>query len=142
MDLKLAEGVTPGSVTLATVDQPEPEPMLPAGDQEKGSTETSAIEGSSEGQLKQSSLPTLSSSSTSDGVLDVCDESADNSESLEVREQVPVSEIVPKGETGEQQTKPEWSSASTKQRTWRMRELQSYELKTSALFHLQISSIW
>ncbi|XP_044047771.1 zinc finger protein 280C isoform X2 [Siniperca chuatsi] len=101
VDLKSFESVTSRSVTLATVDQPESEPMLPAGDQEKGSTEISVIEGSSEGQLKQPSLPALSSSCTSDGVLDLCDESVGNSESLEV------SGPVPEHEAGEQQTKSE-----------------------------------
>ncbi|XP_029284489.1 zinc finger protein 280C isoform X2 [Cottoperca gobio] len=96
MDLKLVE-----SVSLATVDQPGPEPMLPAGDQEKGSTEISVFEGSSKGRLEQSSLPALSSSCTSGGVLDLCAESVGNSESLDVREQLP------EHETGEQQIKSE-----------------------------------
>lgn len=107
MDLKLVESVTPGSITPATVDQPESEPMLPAADREKGPTEISAIEGSSEGQLKQSSLPALSPSCRSDEVLDRCDESVGNSKILEVREQLPVSGIVPEHETGEHQTKSE-----------------------------------
>ncbi|XP_028436746.1 zinc finger protein 280C isoform X3 [Perca flavescens] len=89
MDLKPIESVTSESVTLATVDQLQPEPMLPAGDQEKGSTETSFVEGSSEGHLKQSSLPALSSCCTSDGDLDLCEESVGNSESQDVREQLP-----------------------------------------------------
>ncbi|XP_045888996.1 zinc finger protein 280C-like isoform X2 [Micropterus dolomieu] len=106
MDLKLAESVTSGSVAVAAVNQPQSEPKLPSGDQEKGSTEISAIEGSSEGQLKQPVLPALSSSCTSDGVS-LCDELLGNSESPEVREQLPVPGIVPEHETGGQQTKPE-----------------------------------
>lgn len=101
MDLKLVQSVTSGSVTLATVDLPEPEPMLPAGDQEKSSTETSVIEGSPEGHLKQSSPPASSSSCTSGGGLELCDKSAGNSESLDVKKPLP------EHETGEQQTKSE-----------------------------------
>lgn len=106
-DLKLVESVTSRSVTPAAVDQPEPEPKLPAGDEEKGSSETSVIEGSSEGLSKQSLPPAPSSACASDGVLDLRDESAGNSESLEIGEQLPVSEVVPEHETGEQQTKSE-----------------------------------
>uniref|UniRef100_A0A8D0A7G6 Zinc finger protein 280D n=1 Tax=Sander lucioperca TaxID=283035 RepID=A0A8D0A7G6_SANLU len=110
MDLKPIESVTSESVTLTTVDQLQPEPMLPAGDQEKGSTETSFVEGSSEGHLKQSSLPALSSCFTSDGDLDLCEESVGNSESQDVREQLPehetkeqhVIEPLPEHETREQ----------------------------------------
>ncbi|XP_044204510.1 zinc finger protein 280C-like [Thunnus albacares] len=92
MDLKPAESVKSESVTLATVDQPDSEPTLPAGDQEKGSTEMSNVtEGSSEGEAKQLSLSGLSSSCTSDGVLDLCEESVVNSESLDVREESSVS---------------------------------------------------
>ena len=94
VDLKPVESVTPGRVPLATVDQPEPEPVLPAGDQDKGTAETSATEGSSE---EQSSLPALSSSCTSEAVSDLCDQSAGNSESLDVRGH----------EAEEKQTKPE-----------------------------------
>ncbi|XP_070760562.1 zinc finger protein 280C-like [Enoplosus armatus] len=107
MDLKLVESVTSGSVTLAMVNQPESEPMVRTGDQEKVSAETSVVKGSSEGQLKQSLLPALSSSCTSEGVLDLSDESVSNSESLGVREQLPVSETIPEHETGEQQTTSE-----------------------------------
>lgn len=99
MDLKLS--VTPGSVPLATVVQPESEPMVPAGDREKGSSESGVIEGSSEGHFEPASLPAVSSSCTSDGVLDLCEESVSNSESLDVREQLP------EHETGEQPTKSE-----------------------------------
>ncbi|XP_051234945.1 zinc finger protein 280C isoform X1 [Dicentrarchus labrax] len=102
-DLKVTECVTSQRITPANVDQPELEPMLPAGDQEKGSTETRVISGSSQGESK----PTSSSSCTSDGGLDLCDESVGNSESLEVKEMLPVSEIVPEDETREQQTKSE-----------------------------------
>lgn len=102
MELKLVESVTAGSVTLASVAQPEPEPItkpgLPAGDQEKGSTETSVVEGSSQGHLKQSSQLVLSSTCVSD---DLGDESLGNSESLDVREQLPEHEAV------EPQTKSE-----------------------------------
>ncbi|KAE8297070.1 Zinc finger protein 280C [Larimichthys crocea] len=102
MDLKVVECATSQSVTPATVDQPESEAMLPAGDQE-----THVTAGSSEGEVQQSALPTLSSSCpvTSEGALGVCDESG-NSESLEVREQLPDSGIVPEDKR-EQQTKSE-----------------------------------
>nr|XP_020481625.1 zinc finger protein 280D isoform X1 [Labrus bergylta] len=102
-DLKLVESVKSGSVTATESDKPESEPMLPAGDPEKGSTEMIVIEGSSEGQLEQPSLPDVPSSSASEEVLALCEKSVDNSESIEVREQLPVSEH----ETGEQQTKSE-----------------------------------
>ncbi len=107
-DLKLVESVTSGSGNPATADQPEPEPMSPAGDEEKGSSETSVIDGSSEGLSKQSLPPASSSSCASDGVLDLCGESVGSSESLEVREQLPVSDSVPeRDETGEQGSKSE-----------------------------------
>ncbi|XP_078105409.1 zinc finger protein 280C isoform X1 [Sander vitreus] len=114
MDLKPIESVTSESVTLATVDQLQPEPMLPADDQEKGSTETSFVEGSSEGHLKQSSLPALSSCFTSDGDLDLCEESVGNSESQDVIEQLPehetkeqhVIEPLPEPETREHVIEP------------------------------------
>ncbi|XP_032369979.1 zinc finger protein 280C isoform X2 [Etheostoma spectabile] len=109
MDLKPDESVTSESVTLATVDQLQSQPMLLAGDQEKGSTETSFVEGSSEGHLKQSSLPPLSSSCTSDRDLDLCEESVGNSESQDFIEPLPehetreqhVIEQVPEHETKE-----------------------------------------
>lgn len=103
MDLKLVESVTSKSVTRSTVDQPESEPMLPAGDQEKSSTEIDVIAGSSGGQLKQ--LFALPSSCTLDGVLDLCDVSVGNSESLKVKEQLPVSGTVPEDETRDQKSK-------------------------------------
>ncbi|XP_039987153.1 zinc finger protein 280C-like isoform X2 [Xiphias gladius] len=102
MDLKLVESVTSGSATAATVDQPES-----AGDEEKVSTEVSVNEGSFKGELKQLLLPALSSSCRSDGVLDLGDESMGNSQSTDVREQLPVSGIVHEHETREQQTKSE-----------------------------------
>ncbi|XP_054467347.1 zinc finger protein 280C isoform X2 [Anoplopoma fimbria] len=100
-DIKLEEDVASGSVTVATVDQPESEPMLPEADQEKGPTEITGVEGSSEGHPEQSLLPDVSPSCPADGVLDLCDESVGNSESLDVREQLPEHETV------EQQTKSE-----------------------------------
>ncbi|XP_074474431.1 zinc finger protein 280C isoform X1 [Sebastes fasciatus] len=102
-DLKLVQSVASGSVPLAAVVQPEPEsePMLPAGDQEEGSTESGVIESPSEEHLEPASLPMVSSSCTSDGVLDLCEESVENSESPEVREQLP------EQETEEQPTKSE-----------------------------------
>ncbi|XP_070684146.1 zinc finger protein 280C isoform X2 [Pempheris klunzingeri] len=106
-DSKLAESVTPGSASLASPDPPESEPILPAGDQEKVSSEISGTEGSSEGQLKKP-LPLASSSScTSDGALDLCDESANNSESLEITEQFPVSGVVSERETGKHENESE-----------------------------------
>ncbi|XP_050934319.1 zinc finger protein 280D [Lates calcarifer] len=106
-DLKLVESVTSGSVTVATVDQPDSKPMLPAGDQEKGSTDTSVNEGSFKGELKQSLLPAPSSACTSDGVLDLGAESVVKSDSPDVAEQLSATEIVPENVTEEQQTKPE-----------------------------------
>ncbi|XP_069549635.1 zinc finger protein 280C-like isoform X1 [Brachyistius frenatus] len=105
-DLKQAESVTSGSEAVATVDQPESEPIALAGDQGKVSTETSVIGGSSEGEIEQSAVPDSSSSCTTDGVLDRCDESLGNSESR-VKDQPPVSETVPEQATGEQQPQSE-----------------------------------
>ncbi|XP_041789840.1 zinc finger protein 280C-like isoform X2 [Chelmon rostratus] len=92
-DLKLVESVASQSVYLTAVDKPESVPMLPAGGQEKASTEICVTAGSSEGQLKQPLLPILSSSCSSDGVSDLRDESVCNSESLEAREQLPLSGV-------------------------------------------------
>ncbi|XP_040899935.1 zinc finger protein 280C isoform X2 [Toxotes jaculatrix] len=97
MDSKLVESVTSGNISVATVDQPEP--MLPAGDQEKGSTEISNSEGPFRGELKQSC--------TSVGVLDCSDGRVGNSESPDVGEQLLVSGIIPEHETKEEQTKSE-----------------------------------
>ncbi|XP_076583785.1 zinc finger protein 280C isoform X2 [Chaetodon auriga] len=102
-DLKLVESVTSQSVPLAAVDKPESVPMLPAGDQEKASTEICVAAGSSEGPLTQPLLPVLSSSCTSVGASDQCDESVGNSEILEAREQLPLAGFVPEDETKEQQ---------------------------------------
>lgn len=104
MELKVVESVTSPSVSLANVNQPVSQPMLPAGDQEKGPTEACTIAGSSEGQLKQQSPPPPS---TSDVASELCDESEANSESLQVREPLPVSGNNPDEETRDQQTKPE-----------------------------------
>ncbi|XP_026234051.1 zinc finger protein 280C isoform X3 [Anabas testudineus] len=93
-DLKLAESIVSRSVSVAAVNKPESESTVPAGDQERPSTE---------GELKQLLMPTLSSSCTPDGVSDLHDESVGNSESPDVREQLPVSEH----ETNEQETKSE-----------------------------------
>lgn len=105
MDLKQTESVTSGSV--ATVDQAEsePVPVLPAGDQEKSSTEISVIEGSSKGELQQSLLPASSSSCTTEGVLDLCDEYVGKSDCLDVQDQLPDSATVPEHVTGGQQPK-------------------------------------
>lgn len=112
MDLKPAESITSESVisesatsesvTPAAVEPPEPEPMLPADDKEKEkeSAEMSVSEGTSEGE-KQASLPALSSSCTSEDVLDPCEESVGNSESAVVKEELP------EPEAEEQQTKTE-----------------------------------
>ncbi|XP_071345335.1 zinc finger protein 280C isoform X2 [Trachinotus anak] len=107
MGLKLVESATPGSVPVATANQPEqkPEPMLPASNQKKDSTEMSINEGSLKGEVKQTLLPASSSSCTSDGVLDHGDGSVGNPKSPDVREQLPVEGIVP--EHREQQTKSE-----------------------------------
>lgn len=106
MELKVAESVTSPSVTLATVDQPASQPMLPAGDQEKDPTEARPVAGSSEGQLKQQSPPTPDTSDVASELCDL-DKSEANSESLQVRETVPVSGSIPDEETKAQQTKPE-----------------------------------
>ncbi|XP_033972786.1 zinc finger protein 280C isoform X1 [Trematomus bernacchii] len=83
MDLKVVE-----SLSFATADRPEP--IVPAGDSEKASTEISVVEGSSEGHLL---LPAVSSSCASESVC--------NSESLKESEQLP------EHETREQPTKSE-----------------------------------
>uniref|UniRef100_UPI0037E72201 zinc finger protein 280C n=1 Tax=Semicossyphus pulcher TaxID=241346 RepID=UPI0037E72201 len=102
MDSKLVENDATVSVTPATADKPDSQLMLPASDQETGPTEKSVIEGSSEGQLQeQPLLPDVSSSCEGDSAL--CEESAGKSESLEVGEELTVSEH----ETEEQQTKSE-----------------------------------
>lgn len=94
-DLKLVECVTSQSVSVATVVKLGSESTVRAADQEKLSAE---------GESKQSLLPTLSSSCTSDGISDLCDESVGNSESPDVREQLPISGIVSEPETKEQET--------------------------------------
>lgn len=113
-DLKLAESIVSRSVSVAAVNKPESESTVPAGDQERPSTE---------GELKQLLMPTLSSSCTPDGVSDLHDESVGNSESPDVREQLPVSEH----ETNEQETKSEWTCTSSKQCSWQTRGLHSYK---------------
>uniref|UniRef100_A0A3P8T0J4 Zinc finger protein 280D n=1 Tax=Amphiprion percula TaxID=161767 RepID=A0A3P8T0J4_AMPPE len=96
-NLKQAGSVTSGSLTA---EQPESEPMLAAGDEEeKAPTETSATEGSSEGEVQQLQ-PDLSSSCTSDSIVGVCDESVGNSETPDVGDQLSTSVTL----TEEQQT--------------------------------------
>uniref|UniRef100_A0A8D2ZE32 Zinc finger protein 280D n=1 Tax=Scophthalmus maximus TaxID=52904 RepID=A0A8D2ZE32_SCOMX len=102
MDLKRDEKVTTGSSTVATVNRPKSEVMPQAGDQEKGPTEISVSEDSSKGELQQSSLPALPSSSSSDGLGG---ELVGDSESQDVGKQVPISEIFPEHETVVQQIK-------------------------------------
>lgn len=99
-DLKLAESVASQSVSGATVDKPGSEPTVPAGERDRERPST-------EGESKQSLLPTLTSSCTSDGDSELCGESVGNSESPGVREQLPVSGIVSEHETNEQETKSE-----------------------------------
>ncbi|CAJ1049183.1 zinc finger protein 280C [Xyrichtys novacula] len=96
---KPVESVTSGSVSPAKSDKPDPEPMLPAGDQEKGSTEVITMEGSLE-QTQQPLQPDVSSSGASEEVPAFLEESAGNSEDLMVKNQLPVTE----DEAGEQQT--------------------------------------
>lgn len=102
MDSKLVENVTPPSVTLATVDQPESEPMLSAGDKEKSATEEDVVAGSSKGQSKR--LSSLPSSCTSHGVSGLCDVLDGDSESPQVKKQLPVIQNVPDGETRDQKS--------------------------------------
>ncbi|XP_030575886.1 zinc finger protein 280C isoform X3 [Archocentrus centrarchus] len=97
MDLKQAECVTSGCAAVSTVDKPESESTLPAGDREKVSTGTSVIQASSEEDLKPSELPALPSSCSSD----LCDET---SESRDERDQHPDSVTVEERATGEQQS--------------------------------------
>lgn len=49
-DLKLVQSVASQSVDFATVAKPVSKPMLPAGDQDKSSTEKLVVAGSSERQ--------------------------------------------------------------------------------------------
>ncbi|XP_056269083.1 zinc finger protein 280C-like [Pseudoliparis swirei] len=83
---KRVDSLTSGNVAAAPVDRPQSQPMLPKAHPEMSPSEIAVIEGSSEGHSKLSSLPTMS---PSDGVLDLCDESVSNSESRDVREQLP-----------------------------------------------------
>ncbi|KAM7406155.1 hypothetical protein PAMP_000553 [Pampus punctatissimus] len=100
-DLKPVKNVTSESVSLASVEQPDLELTLPAGDQEKGSTEIRNVTvGSSKGESKQPSLSGLSPPYTLDGVLNLCEESVGNSENLGVRKESLT-------ETGEEQPKSE-----------------------------------
>lgn len=105
MDLLLAESVAPQSSCPATINKKILERMLPAGDQEKSSTEIHVIANSAEGQLKQSLLPASSFSSPSDGVLDLCAESGDTPRSP------PLPGLDPEGDTSSQQTK-DWICGS------------------------------
>ncbi|XP_047437354.1 zinc finger protein 280C isoform X2 [Mugil cephalus] len=102
VDLQQAECVSSESATTTTVEQLVSEPMMPAGEQEKGSPEKNVSEDSSKGELKQVPLPSLLSSSTSD---EVSDESVGKSESLDIQDQLPVSVIEPESAPGEQQPK-------------------------------------
>lgn len=83
---KRVDSLTSGNVAAAPVDRPQSQQMLPKAHPEMSPSEIAVIEGSSEGHSKSSSLPTMS---PSDGVLDLCDESVSNSESRDVREQLP-----------------------------------------------------
>ena len=107
MDLKPVKSVTSGSAIVSNVDQPELELMLPTGYPEKASTEVSINEGSFKRELKQSSLPAVSSSCRSDGVLDLGDELKGNSQSPDAGEQLPASGIVHEHETKEKQMQSE-----------------------------------
>jgi len=102
-DLKQAESITSGSASVAAVGQQAANPKLPEGNQEKDSTETSATECTSKEELKHLLLPAASPSCASDGVLDLCDESAGLSENLHVQDQLPVSEVLFHHATGEKQ---------------------------------------
>lgn len=75
-DPKQAECVSSGGAAIGTVDKPELESTLPAGDQKEVSTGTSVIQASSEGDSKTSVLPALPSSCTSD----LCDEISESRE--------------------------------------------------------------
>ncbi|XP_067342124.1 zinc finger protein 280C-like isoform X3 [Channa argus] len=101
-ELKVVENVNPQSVSVAAVDKPELETTLPAADQK-----IPFIQGSCEVEVKQTLLPSLPSSCTSEGVSDLCDKSVGKLEGLDVREQLPVPGIVSENETKEQQNKSE-----------------------------------
>lgn len=90
--LKPVDSVSSESLPPATHGQPDSQPMLPVGDQEEG-----ALGNSSAGEVKQSSVSSLSSSCTFDGVSD---KSVGTSEILDVKEETPPSPICPQaGET-------------------------------------------
>lgn len=69
-DLKVVTTIPFGNAHVKSIDQQPTEAMQLVGDQDKQTTETTGIEGSSE---QQSSLPSPSSSCPSDAVLDLCE---------------------------------------------------------------------
>ena len=89
MDLKQAESVASEGVAVASIGQQESEPKLAAHDWEEGCIKKSATEE----ELTQPLLP-AASSCTSDTVLDICDESAGHSESLQVGDPFPDLEVL------------------------------------------------
>lgn len=95
-DPKQAECVSSGGAAISTIDKPELESPLPAGDQNEISTGTSVIQASSEGDSQTSVLPTLPSSCTSD----LCDEI---SESRDEEDQRPDSVSAAESATVDQQ---------------------------------------
>lgn len=95
-DPKQAECVSSGGAAIGTVDKPELESPLPAGDQKEISTGTSVIQASSEGDSKTSVLPALPSSCTPD----LCDEI---SESRDEEDQCPDSVSAAESATVDQQ---------------------------------------
>ncbi|KAM9408296.1 uncharacterized protein KZ484_026090 [Pholidichthys leucotaenia] len=102
MDGKAAETDPSGDAVVDGGDQPGSELMATAGDQEKSSTQTSGIQEPPGDGLKPL-LPTTSSPLPAvDGVLNPCEESVANSESVDVSDQTPESVIVPEQATEEQ----------------------------------------
>lgn len=95
-DPKQAECVSSEGAAIGTVDKPELESPLPAGDQKEISTGTSVIQASSEGDSKTSVLPALPSSCTPD----LCDEI---SESRDEEDQCPDSVSAAESATVDQQ---------------------------------------
>ncbi|XP_051793026.1 zinc finger protein 280C isoform X5 [Acanthochromis polyacanthus] len=86
-NLKQAGSVTSGSLSA---EQPASEPILVAGDEEKGPTETSATEVSSKGDVQQLQ-PDSSSSCASESIVGICDESVGTSETPDVGDQLSTS---------------------------------------------------
>lgn len=101
MDLKEAESVTSESAAAADIAQQESEPKLMAGEQEEECAEESATRSTTEEELTQSLQPD-DSSCTSHMALDICDETAGHSESVQVQDLLTTSEVLSDRATGEE----------------------------------------